>query len=96
MSRLKQLEDGERQAEEACGGSFAGQGDPAGRDPPKAVKPGRKRKLVNEVCGEWRVLIRKGCAALEFDRSIYRYKSRRSGQAALEDRIKEICHARVP
>jgi hypothetical protein len=33
--------------------------------------------------------------ALEFDRSTYHYKSRRSGQAALEQRIKEICHVRV-
>jgi putative transposase len=59
------------------------------------VKPGRKRKLVDEVRCEWQVSIRKACAALEFDRSTYHYKSRRSGQAALETRIKEICHARV-
>nr|WP_271593673.1 IS3 family transposase [Bradyrhizobium sp. CCBAU 65884] len=39
--------------------------------------------------------IRKACAALEFDRSTYHYKSRRSGQAALEARIKENCHIRV-
>ncbi|MGY3487932.1 hypothetical protein ACVW1C_005815 [Bradyrhizobium sp. USDA 4011] len=59
------------------------------------MKPGRKRKLVDEVCGEWQVSIRKACEALEFDRSTYHYKSRRSGQAALEHRIREICHARV-
>lgn len=59
------------------------------------MKPGRKRKLVDEVRGEWQVSIRKACEALEFDRSTYHYKSRRSGQAALEHRIKEICHARV-
>lgn len=60
------------------------------------MKSGRKRKLVDEVRGEWQVSIRKACAALEFDRSTYHYKSRRSGQAALETRIREICHARVP
>ena len=43
------------------------------------MKPGRKRKLVDEVCGEWQVSIRKACAALEFDRSTYHYKSRRYG-----------------
>ncbi len=43
------------------------------------MKPGRKRKLVDEVCGEWQVSIRKACEALEFDRSTYHYKSRRSG-----------------
>nr|WP_084788957.1 hypothetical protein [Bradyrhizobium sp. Cp5.3] len=50
--------------------------------PPKAMKPGRKRKLVDEVCDEWRVSMRKACEALKFDRSTYHYKSRRSGQAA--------------
>ena len=59
------------------------------------MKPGRKRKLVDEVRGEWQVSIRRACEALEFDRSTYHYKSRRSGQAALEQRIREICHARV-
>lgn len=37
-----------------------------------------KRKLVDEVRGEWQVSIRKACAALEFDRSTYHYKPRRS------------------
>ena len=60
------------------------------------MKPGRKRKLVDEVRSEWQVSIRRACAALEFDRSTHHYTSRRSGQAALEDRIKEICHVRVP
>jgi putative transposase len=59
------------------------------------VKPGRKRKLVDEVRGEWQVSIRRACVALEFDRSTYHYRSRRSGQAALEQRIREICHVRV-
>ena len=59
------------------------------------MKPGRKRKLVDEMRSEWQVSIRRACEALEFDRSTYHYKSRRSGQAALEHRIKEICHIRV-
>jgi putative transposase len=59
------------------------------------MKPGRKRKLIDEVRSEWQVSIRRTCTALEFDRSTYHYKSRRSGQAAFEHRIKEICHARV-
>ncbi len=59
------------------------------------MRLGRKRKLVDEVCGEWQVSIRRACAAPEFDRSTYQYKSRRSRQAALEQKIKEICHARI-
>jgi len=59
------------------------------------VKPGRKRKLVDEVRSEWQVSIRRACEALEFDRSTYHYRSRRSGQAGIEQRIREICHVRV-
>jgi hypothetical protein len=36
---------------------------------PKLLKPGRKRKLVDEVRSEWQISIRKACDALEFDRS---------------------------
>jgi len=44
---------------------------------------------------EWSVSIRRACAALRFDPKSYRYKSRRSGQAALAQRIREICQTRV-
>lgn len=44
---------------------------------------------------EWGVSIRRACRALRFDTSTYHYKSRRTGQAALERRIKEICETRV-
>ena len=44
---------------------------------------------------EWGVSIRRACRALRFDTSSYYYKSRRTGQAALERRIKEICETRV-
>jgi len=47
------------------------------------------------VCGEWDVSIRRACQLLELDRSTYHYKSRRPGQADLENRIKEICQTRV-
>jgi putative transposase len=41
------------------------------------------------------VSIRRACAAIRFHPKTYRYKSRRSGQAALEQRIKEICQTRM-
>jgi putative transposase len=59
------------------------------------VKPGRKRKLVDAMRGEWDVSIRRTCRVFEVDTSTYHYKSRRSGQAALEERIKEICRTRI-
>ena len=55
---------GERQAEEDRGRSVARQGDAAGRDPPKALKPARKRQLVDHARATWRVSIRRACRAL--------------------------------
>jgi putative transposase len=43
----------------------------------------------------WQVSIRRACAVIRFDPRTYRYKSRRPGQAALEQRIREICQTRV-
>jgi putative transposase len=82
MRRLKQLEDENNK-------------DAAGRDPAKTLRPVRKRKLVDEVRGDWNVSIRRACRVLLFDTSSYHYKSRRPGQAVLEQRIKEICQTRV-
>lgn len=59
------------------------------------MKPVRKRKLVDAVRGDWGVSIRRACRVLLVDTSTYHYKSRRRGQAPLEQRIKEICQTRV-
>lgn len=44
---------------------------------------------------DWQVSIRRACTVIRFDPRNYRYKSRRPGQAALEQRIREICQTRV-
>ena len=44
---------------------------------------------------DWGISIRRACKALKFDTSTYHYKSRRTGQAGLERRIREICETRV-
>lgn len=44
---------------------------------------------------DWAISIRRACAVLVFDPKTYRYRSCRPGQAALEQRIKEICQTRV-
>ena len=54
------------------------------------MKPVRKRKLVDEMRGDWDVSIRRACRVFLVDTSTYR-----PGQAALEQRIKEICQTRV-
>ena len=47
------------------------------------------------MCVDWGVSIRRACGAICFDTSSYHYKSRRTHQAAVERRIKEICETRV-
>ncbi len=50
---------------------------------------------MNRVCSEWDVSIRRACRVLAVDTSPYHYKSRRRGQADLEQRIKEIAETRM-
>lgn len=51
--------------------------------------------MVDEVRQVWQVSIRRACQALPVDRSTYHYRSKRSGQAVLMKRIKEIAETRV-
>ena len=55
--------------------------------------------LVDEIRTDWRVSIRRACGLIRFDPQTYRYKFRQPAlscdQAALEQRIKEICETRV-
>lgn len=43
----------------------------------------------------WQVSVRRACAVLKAERSSYHYKARRSDQAGLKQRIKEIAQTRV-
>jgi hypothetical protein len=61
----------------------------------RTLRPAGKRKLIDGLLGDWGISIRRACKALKFDTSTYQYKSRRTGQAGLEQRIKEICQTRV-
>ena len=62
----------------------------------KALRPARKRTLVDQMRSDWSVSIRRACAVIRFDPTTYRYRSRRPCQVALEQRIREICQTRVP
>ena len=86
---------GERQAEADCCRPVAGQGDASGRAVKKALKPARKRKLVDTIKADWKVSIRRACSVLKIDRSLYVYKSTRGEQAELKLKIKDICQTRV-
>ena len=50
---------------------------------------------MNKVCSEWDVSIRRACAVLVVCKGTYHYKLRRSGQADLKKRIKEIAETRM-
>jgi putative transposase len=43
----------------------------------------------------WKVGVRGACALIQFSRSLHHYKPKRSGQAVLRQRIKEIAAVRV-
>jgi len=47
------------------------------------------------VRADWKVSIRRACATLRVDPSLYHYKSKRGEQAELKQRIKEIAQTRV-
>lgn len=94
MRRLKQLEDGNARLRKVVA-DLSLDKEILGRAPPKALKPVRKRRLVDEVRDMWGVLIRRACRVLRTDTSSYHYKSRRRGQADIEQRIKEICQTRL-
>jgi putative transposase len=49
------------------------------------------RELVRGMCSDWAVSIRTACGAVGFDRSTFHYQSRRTDQAAVAKRIREIC-----
>jgi len=86
---------GERQALADRRRPQPGQGHAAGCAVKKALKPARKRKLVDAIKTDWKVSIRRACAVLKIDRSVYVYKSRCGEQAELKLRIQDICQTRV-
>jgi len=69
MKRLKQLEEENQRLKKRVTDLSTRQGDAAGRDPPKNIKPARKRQMVDEVRAVCQVSIRRTCQALPVDRS---------------------------
>ncbi len=87
MKRLRQLKK-KRQTEEDRGASVIRQGDAAGRDPPKVLKPVRQGQWWITIRSTWRVSIRRACRVLLVERSTYQYRSRQAGQAQLLTRLR--------
>lgn len=59
------------------------------------MKPVRRRKKVDHLRAVWQVSARCACKAIPINRSSYCYRSKRTGQAQLTTRIREIAETRV-
>jgi putative transposase len=95
MRRLKPLEDENAKLRKVVADLSLDKEMLQDAAPPKALKPARKRKLVNEMRSDWNVSIRRACRVFLVDTSTYSYKSRHPGQAPLEQRIVDI-HGKAP
>ena len=85
----------ECQAQAAGSGLEPGQDHAAGCAVKKALKPSRKRILVDELCSRYRASVRQTCALLKLSRTVYVYQSRARDSSVLCMRIKEIAATRV-
>ena len=87
---------GGKPAPQAPGGrSEPGQGDAPGGGAKKALRPTKRRELIDDLRLVWQVSVRRACAVLGAVRSTYQYQSRRPPQAVLKKRIVEIAQTRV-
>jgi putative transposase len=59
------------------------------------MNPARCRVMVDHLRGAWRVSARRACAVLTAPLSTYHHRFRRSAQAELRRRIREIAETRV-
>ncbi len=55
----------------------------------KALRPDRKREIIDAVRQNWQVTVRRACDALRFDRPTYHHQSRQTDRAFLKKRIKD-------
>jgi transposase InsO family protein len=83
--------EGKRAAEEDRGGVGAGQERSEGGVIGKALTPGQRRQLVNQIRKRLRVSERSACQALSQPRSTQRYEAQqRSGERGLCERMRDL------
>ena len=68
--------------------------DIAGGGRKKALKPVRKRVLVQQIVGTYAMSERRACRLVLLHRATYRYQAHRADDAGLRQRIREIAQAR--
>src|SRR3546814_9337961 len=82
-------------AEEAAGGSDAGQRHAEGCRCKKMVTPAARREAVAHLCQVHEVSQRRACSVIAADRTSVRYRPRRPDDADLRARLHEIGRAHV-
>ena len=65
MKRLKQLEEENGKLKKLVADLSLDRGDAAGRHKKKAMTPGRRRLVVDDLRGTWKVSIRRACSAIQ-------------------------------
>jgi transposase-like protein len=90
--RLKSLEEGEPEAQEAAGGVDAGRRHAPRGARKKLLRPGSRRAFVNWAVEEKSYSQRRACGLIGLDPKIYRYASRRSNDAELRAKL-NLCSA---
>ena len=90
LRRLKQLDEGEPEAQAAGGRSEPRQEDAAGRALKTALRPDQQRTLVHEVRAGYAVSERRACAVLRTARSTARYQSVADDRAQLRIRLRDL------
>ena len=95
MKRLRQLEDGHAKLKRIVAELSLDKVMLQDVLKKKALRPARKRQLVDQLKYDWKVSARRACATRRVARSIYNYKFRRNDQADLKVKIRDICETRV-
>ena len=92
--RLKQLEDGERQVEEALGRADAGRRRTARASLKKMVGPAVKREAVAHLQAMMGLSERRACSIVNADRKMIRYRSCRPPDTELRARLRDLANER--
>lgn len=95
LRKLRQLEEENRRPEATRRRPLARQAHASGGRQKKALKPVQLHGLADFLMAAFGVSIRRACRVLCLNLSTYYYRHRRSDQAALVLRLKELAAARV-
>ena len=95
LRRLKQLEEENRKLKQLVADLSLDQHILQDELSKKALTPGRRRVLVQQVQAAHGVSERRSCVALGVDRSTIRYRSTKPDQAPLRLRIRDLAKTRV-